>query len=88
MSDPLEALIRKAVRNGFLSLTLNKDWEGDKWHVTYRNTDTHAIQSFKGVDPVETMKMALRGGLRDVKAAPAPTPVPDEPKRRRGADLI
>lgn len=88
MSDPLEALIRKAVRNGFLSLTLNKDWEGDKWHVTYRNTDTHNVQSFKGVDPVDTMKLALRAGVREVQAAPKPEPIPEPVKRRRGADLI
>jgi len=88
MSDALEAEIRKAVRNGFLSLTLNKDWEGDKWHVTYRNTDTHNVQSFKGVDPVDTMKLALRAGYRDVKAAPSPQPAVLPAKRRRGADLI
>lgn len=88
MSDALEAEIRKAVRNGFLSLTLNKDWEGDKWHVTYRNTDTHNVQSFKGVDPVDTLKLALRAGYRDVKAAPPPPPVDAPVKRRRGADLI
>ena len=93
-ADPLEALIRKAVRNGFLSLTLNKDWNGeDKWHVSYRNTDNTSVQNFKNRDPVEAMKMALRAGLRDVTGnqqeaePPAPAPAP-EPKRRRGADLI
>ena len=91
-ADPLEALIRKAIRNGFLSLTLNKDWNGeDKWHVSYRNTDNTSVQNFKSRDPVEAMKMALRAGLRDVaepkQEAEQPAPAP-EPKRRRGADLI
>lgn len=90
MSDPLEALIRKAVRNGFLSLTLNKDWNGeDKWHVSYRNTDNTTVQNFKNRDPVEAMKMALRAGIRDVDVQPAKADVPaPESKRRRGADLI
>ena len=91
-ADPREALIRKAIRNGFLSLTLNKDWNGeDKWHVSYRNTDTTTVQNFKDRDPVEAMKMALRAGIREVggvkQEAEPPAPVP-EPKRRRGADLI
>ena len=94
-ADPLEALIRKAVRNGFLSLNLNKDWgDEDKWHVSYRNVENTTVQNFKARDPVEAMKMALRAGIRDVTGNKAeveeiapPTPAP-EPKRRRGADLI
>lgn len=90
-ADPLEALIRKAVRNGFLSLHLSKDWEGEKWHVSYRNTDTTTVQNFRNDDPVEAMKMALRAGIRDVgntkQEAEPPAPAP-EPKRRRGADLV
>lgn len=94
-ADPLEALIRKAVRSGFLSLTLNKDWNGEeKWHCSYRNTDNTNVQNFRNPDPVEAMKMALRAGIRDVAGHKAeveevasPTPAP-EPKRRRGADLI
>lgn len=85
MSDPLEALIRKAIRNGFLSLNLSKDWDVEKWHVTYRNTDNTSVQKCKGDDPIEVMKTALRAGIRDV----APDKVTQKPAtKRREDDLI
>lgn len=77
MSDPLEAVFRKAIREGFLSLSLSKEWDGDKWQVSYRTTGTTSIQNFRGVDPVETMKMALRSGIR----AEA-TLAPEKPEHR------
>lgn len=72
MSEPLDAELRTAVKNGFLYLSLSKDWGSENWTAVYRTTGTSETQQVSGPDAVETMRKALRAGTRSEKAAKPP----------------
>lgn len=79
--DDLEQALRKAVRNGLLTISLAKLWEGDKWEATFRNTDNGRIRRELDPDPVEALLKALRRGATDATVK-ATSP------RKRDDDLI
>ena len=88
MSGDLESGIRRAVKNGFLWLALNKDWDGPNWTVSYRTTDSNTIRSVKSPDPVEALHKALRGGGKAVSER-RPAGIEGAVKRRHDdRDLI
>lgn len=83
MSGDLEREVRTAVKNGFLFMSMNKDWTRELWHVDYRTTDSLQYQRVSDSDPVNAMLKALRAGTRDSKAQQKNTP-----KRRDVEDLL
>lgn len=89
MSDDLEALFRRAIRNGLLNVSLNKDWDGPNWTAGYRNTDNLTIRTVHHADPIEALRTAMRRGIKDVAPPPrGKVEVPPAAKPRRGRDLI
>jgi len=82
----LEDDLKSAVRNGLLTLSLSKDWEGPNWRCEFRNVRTLKVETALDSDPAEAMRQALRGGVRALKK--------DDPKparvsvNRREDDLI
>lgn len=90
MSLNLEDELLRAIRNGLLNVSLNKDWDGPNWTAGYRNTDNGTIRTVKNADPIEALRLALRRGIKDadLPASRAKTKPAAAPAKRRGADLI
>lgn len=85
MSIDLERELRSAIKNGFLFLSMAKDWQKDEWIVNYRTTDSLQYQSVRDGDPVSAMSKALRAGTRDSKEQMKDKPAP---RRRDTEDLL
>lgn len=78
MAVDLESDLRSAVRNGFLHVSLMREWSGE-WRCQYRVTDTTEVFATSDADPVEALRKALRRGTSAVKKI--------APKRRDVGDL-
>ena len=85
MSIDLERELRIAAKNGFLFLSMAKDWQKDEWIVNYRTTDSTQYQSVRDADLVVAMSKALRAGTRDSKEQMKDKPAP---RRRDTEDLL
>lgn len=76
MSGDLERELRAAIKNGFLFLSMAKDFQKEEWIVNYRTTDSLQYQSVRDADPADAMMKALRAGTRDSKAQLKDKPTP------------
>lgn len=83
MTSDLEREVRAAVKNGFLVMSMSKDWKQEIWHVDYRTTDSLQYQRVSDADPVTAMLKALRAGTRESKAQ-----LKAAPKRRDMEDFL
>ena len=92
MASDLEADLRAAERNGFLTFSLVKLWDRPLWECNYRTTDSHQVFDERDADIVEALRKALRKGTADSRKkskttkAAAAEEVP-KPRRRDAEDL-
>lgn len=66
----IDAAMKRAAKNGLLSLTVHMLATGE-WEVAYRNTDNTAVRVVKHADPAQALYDALRRGAGDATVKPS-----------------